>query len=76
MARQASRKTVKKSPSKAVAIQTLTTPGVGGRRAFVARATKETRIAAAIHQPPAPGNQSASETLSRLVVFGLQPGAG
>ena len=49
MARQASRKTVKKSPSKAVAIQTLTTPGVGGRRAFVARATKETRIAAAIN---------------------------
>ena len=27
----------------------LTTPGTGGRRAFVSRATKETRIAAAIN---------------------------
>ena len=29
--------------------QELTTPGSGGRRAFVARMTKETRIAAAIN---------------------------
>ncbi|MCA0304511.1 MAG: imidazoleglycerol-phosphate dehydratase HisB [Proteobacteria bacterium] len=31
------------------ALPTLATPGSGGRRAFVARATKETRIAAAIN---------------------------
>ncbi len=53
MARPASKKPVtkaapKKAPAKA-AIAELTTPGTGGRRAFVARATKETRIAAAIN---------------------------
>ena len=45
MARQAVRK---KASPKAVT-QLLTTPGSGGRRAFVSRATKETRIAAAIN---------------------------
>src|SRR5580693_4594696 len=45
MARQAVRK---KASPKAVT-QILTTPGSGGRRAFVSRATKETRIAAAIN---------------------------
>src|SRR4249919_294964 len=45
MARQATKK--KASPKAAPA--SLTTPGNGGRRAFVARATKETRIAAAIN---------------------------
>ena len=40
--------TVKKPSPKAVANE-LTTPGTGGRRAFVARHTKETRIAAAIN---------------------------
>src|ERR1700759_274857 len=39
---------VKKGSLKPVA-QELTTPGTGGRRAFVARMTKETRIAAAIN---------------------------
>lgn len=53
MARQASKKTAKKAaprkaPAKAATPQ-LATPGTGGRRAFVARATKETRIAAAIN---------------------------
>lgn len=51
MARPAPRK--KAASSKAAAAKpttpTLTTPGSGGRRAFVARATKETRIAAAIN---------------------------
>ena len=51
MARPAVRK---KAASKAAAtakpaLPTLATPGSGGRRAFVARATKETRIAAAIN---------------------------
>ncbi|HMK02049.1 MAG TPA: hypothetical protein VK552_22240, partial [Reyranella sp.] len=45
MARQAVRK---KASPKAVT-QLLTTPGSGGRRAFVSRTTKETRIAAAIN---------------------------
>ena len=54
MARQASKKTAKKAapkkaPAKAATPDQLTTPGTGGRRAFVARATKETRIAAAIN---------------------------
>ena len=53
MARQASNKPAKKAaPKKApakAAVAELTTPGTGGRRAFVARATKETRIAAAIN---------------------------
>ena len=48
MASQATQK--KASPKTAVkAPQILATPGSGGRRAFVARATKETRIAAAIN---------------------------
>lgn len=51
MARPAANK--KAASSKAAAAKpttpTLTTPGSGGRRAFVARATKETRIAAAIN---------------------------
>ena len=46
MARQAAKK---KAAPKATVTQMLTTPGSGGRRAFVARATKETRIAAAIN---------------------------
>lgn len=51
MARPAARK---KAASKASATPrstapTLTTPGSGGRRAFLSRATKETRIAAAIN---------------------------
>ena len=41
-------KSTVKKPSLAVANE-LTTPGTGGRRAFVARHTKETRIAAAIN---------------------------
>ena len=45
MARQAAKK---KASSKTVT-PVLTTPGSGGRRAFVSRATKETRIAAAIN---------------------------
>ena len=45
MARQA----VKKKASPKAVTQLLTTPGSGGRRAFVSRATKETRIAAAIN---------------------------
>jgi imidazoleglycerol-phosphate dehydratase len=40
--------TVKDIPSTVVADE-LVTPGTGGRRAFVSRATKETRIAAAIN---------------------------
>ncbi len=48
MARPASKKTAKKAIPKAAA-PALTTPGTGGRRAFVARQTKETRIAAAIN---------------------------
>ena len=54
MARPASRspatkKAAPKSTSKGATVtQMLTTPGSGGRRAFVSRATKETRIAAAI----------------------------
>ena len=51
MARPAAKK--KAASSKAAAAKpttpTLATPGSGGRRAFVARATKETRIAAAIN---------------------------
>ena len=47
-------KAAKKAPAKAPAkttppSQPLTTPGTGGRRAYVARATKETSIAAAIN---------------------------
>ena len=40
MARQAAKKTAKKTTPKAAAKapQTLTTPGTGGRRAFMARA--------------------------------------
>ena len=45
MARQA----VKKKVSPKAVTQLLATPGSGGRRAFVSRATKETRIAAAIN---------------------------
>jgi imidazoleglycerol-phosphate dehydratase len=45
MARQA----VKKKVSPKAVTRLLTTPGSGGRRAFVSRATKETRIAAAIN---------------------------
>jgi imidazoleglycerol-phosphate dehydratase len=49
MARKALKKAApKKAPAKPAAAQ-LTTPGTGGRRASVARATKETRIAAAIN---------------------------
>ena len=50
------KKAVKKASPKAKSVAralssspTLTTPGTGGRRAFVARHTKETRIAAAIN---------------------------
>ncbi len=50
MARQASSSPAKKKAApKATVTQMLTTPGSGGRRAFVSRATKETRIAAAIN---------------------------
>src|ERR1044071_3781443 len=50
MARQASSSPAKKKTApKATVTQMLTTPGSGGRRAFVSRATKETRIAAAIN---------------------------
>ena len=51
MARPAARKkAAPKSVSKGATVtQMLTTPGSGGRRAFVSRATKETRIAAAIN---------------------------
>ena len=45
MARQAAKK--KASPKTVTPL--LTTPGSGGRRAFVSRATKETRISAAIN---------------------------
>ena len=38
-----------KAPTKAIVTPMLTTPGSGGRRAFVSRATKETRISAAIN---------------------------
>src|SRR5689334_20878750 len=47
MARPAARK--KAAPKGATVTQMLTTPGSGGRRAFVSRATKETHIAAAIN---------------------------
>ena len=46
MARQAAKK---KAAPKATVTQMLATPGTGGRRAFVSRHTKETRIAAAIN---------------------------
>ena len=46
MARQAAKRR-KASPKTVTPL--LTTPGSGGRRAFVSRATKETRIAAAIN---------------------------
>ncbi len=36
-------------PDTAASAPTLTTPGTGGRRAFVSRQTKETRIAAALN---------------------------
>src|SRR5689334_23319182 len=51
MARQAGSSPAKKkaAPKEATVTQMLTTPGSGGRRAFVSRATKETRIAAAIN---------------------------
>src|SRR5262244_3716984 len=50
MARSASSSPArKKAAPKATVTQMLTTPGSGGRRAFVSRATKETRIAAAIN---------------------------
>jgi imidazoleglycerol-phosphate dehydratase len=49
MARQATKKKASPPAVVAVAPPTLTTPGSGGRRAFVARLTKETRIAAAIN---------------------------
>ena len=51
MARPAARKkAAPKAASKGATVtQMLTTPGSGGRRAFVSRATKETRIAAAIN---------------------------
>ena len=50
MARQAASSSVKKKAARQVAVTPmLTTPGSGGRRAFVSRATKETRIAAAIN---------------------------
>ncbi len=51
MARPANRKkAAPKATSKGATVtQMLTTPGSGGRRAFVSRATKETRIAAAIN---------------------------
>ena len=47
--KKASPKAPAKAPTKANVTQMLTTPGSGGRRAFVSRATKETRIAAAIN---------------------------
>jgi imidazoleglycerol-phosphate dehydratase len=51
MARPANRKKAapKVTSKGATVTQMLTTPGSGGRRAFVSRATKETRIAAAIN---------------------------
>src|SRR5229473_3127162 len=49
MARQASITAARKATPKAAKGNILTTPGTGGRRAFVSRATKETRIAAAIN---------------------------
>src|SRR5829696_8441879 len=50
MARPANRKKAgPKAAAKANVTQMLTTPGSGGRRAFVSRATKETRISAAIN---------------------------
>src|SRR5712691_11648731 len=49
MARQASITAARKAPPKAAKGNILTTPGTGGRRAYVSRATKETRIAAAIN---------------------------
>jgi imidazoleglycerol-phosphate dehydratase len=50
MARPANRKkAVSKAATAKPATPTLATPGSGGRRAYVARATKETRIAAAIN---------------------------
>ena len=43
-------KTAKKAATKrSLPVPTLATPGAGGRRAFVARQTKETRISAAIN---------------------------
>ncbi|MBV8411923.1 MAG: hypothetical protein JOY64_30135, partial [Alphaproteobacteria bacterium] len=48
MARPASLTAQRKALPKAAKGDLLATPGSGGRRAFVARATKETRIAAAI----------------------------
>ena len=45
----ASPKVTTKAPAEAAVTPMLTTPGSGGRRAFVSRATKETRIAAAIN---------------------------
>src|SRR5499425_1619307 len=49
MARQASLTAARKPALKAAKGDILSTPGTGGRRAFVSRATKETRIAAAIN---------------------------
>ena len=49
MARQASITAAKKASPKSAKGDILTTPGSGGRRAYVSRATKETRIAAAIN---------------------------
>ena len=50
MARKAVKKASAKASAKAASpSQPLTTPGTGGRRAYVARATKETSIAAAIN---------------------------
>ena len=49
MARQASITAARKAAPKAAKGDILTTPGTGGRRAYVSRATKETRIAAAIN---------------------------
>src|ERR1700716_2126659 len=48
MARQASVTAAHKAAPTAAKGNILTTPGTGGRRAYVSRATKETRIAAAI----------------------------
>src|SRR5260370_39979593 len=42
-------KAVKKAAPRASTAPTLATPGSGGRRSFVSRHTKETRIAAAIN---------------------------
>ena len=42
-------KSTVKKPSLRPVVNELTTPGTGGRRAFVSRHTKETRIAAAIN---------------------------